>query len=343
MTAITIDSVFHALSILLLNPVFPVLLPISMVVSTSMTISSWPFRIALAYCLFVYSVRGLDHIFRKIRTDSGTNERRKWTQDIVLITGGSAGLGYALAAGIAMKRCKVIVLDVVTPVDPIPGSIFIQCDVASEPALIDVSQQILHNHGVPTIVISNAGVMRASTILQSTMAEVDLMLNVNLRAQFLLARAFLPAMLNTGARPGQWVTIASSLGYVGVHSLAAYTATKAGTIAFHESLTAELGGTNVTTTMILPGQLNSAMFSGVANPNNFLAPVLDVTQLAREILQKIEGREAGEFGFPLYANYLGLLRVLPSGVSTLVRRMAGMDKAMTDMTASAKRSATSTS
>lgn len=237
-----------------------------------------------------------------------------------------------------MKRCKVIILDVVAPVDPIPGSIFIQCDIASEPALQEASQQILRDHGPPTVVVSNAGIMRASTILQSTMADIDMMLNVNLRAQFLLARIFLPAMLSKEARPGQWVTIASSLGYIGVHSLAAYTASKAGTISFHESLTAELRDTQVITTMILPGQLNSTMFSGVENPNNFLAPVLDVTQLAHEIVQRIENQEAGEFGFPFYANYLGIMRALPSGVSTLVRRMAGMDKAVTDMTAGNKRS-----
>ncbi len=152
-------------------------------------------------------------------------------------------------------------------------------------------------------------------------------IKVNLCSQFLVAKQFLPAMLGQGY--GSWVTVASSLGYVGSHSLAAYCATKAAVISFHESLTAEVGGpaSKIQTLLINPGQMKTPMFQDLSTPNEFLAPVINPLLVAQFIVDKLDMRSGGEFGLPFYSNLLGLMRVLPSGLYWIVRRLSGMDEA----------------
>lgn len=186
--------------------------------------------------------------------------------------------------------------------------------------------------------------------------ELERLYHTNVLAHYHTVQQLLPNML---ARPhgGSIVTISSVLGYTGCAGLSAYTSSKAALTALHHSLTAELAllaqqqgnragdqgmcsPRNVKTLLVTPGQLSTPLFEDVAPPSTFIGPVVPVNELAAEIVKRIDAGEGGELSMPLYARWIGLLGVLPAGVGSLTRRIAGLDTA--GWKAFGKRSATVT-
>ena len=134
---------------------------------------------------------------------------------------------------------------------------------------------------------------------------------------------------------GTIVTISSVLGKLGASHLSGYTAAKAGSIAMHASLRAELasrtapeGAENIRTILVTPGQLSTPLFTGVKPPSAFFGPVVEPVELAREIVRMIDSGENGNISMPLYARWTEWLHVLPVGIQKIMRLFSGVDKAM---------------
>jgi hypothetical protein len=104
-------------------------------------------------------------------------------------------------------------------------------------------------------------------------------------------------------------------------------------LALHASLKAELalsrdpGARLIRTVLVAPGQVGTALFARVRTPSNFLAPVVEPTVLAREIVRVLDAGESGEVRVPLYAAWVPAMAGLPVGVQAVVRRWSGMDRA----------------
>lgn len=195
-----------------------------------------------------------------------------------------------------------------------------------------------HQLGVPTILINNAGIANGKPMLELSSAEVERNFNINLIAHFNTIRTFLPGMLKSESG-GTIVTVASVLGKLGASHLSDYTAAKAGLIAMHASLRAELesptapdGADYVRTILVTPGQLSTNLFSGVQTPSSFFGPVVEPVELAREIVRMIDSGESGEISMPLYARWIDWLHVLPVSLQKLGRSLSGMDRAMEGFT-----------
>jgi len=141
------------------------------------------------------------------------------------------------------------------------------------------------------------------------------------------------------AEGGTIVTIASVLGHLGASHVSDYAAAKAGLIAMHASLRAELsamakgpdaplGVKAVRTLLVKPGQLSTPLFEGVKTPNGFFGPVIDPIHLASEIIWRIESGYSGVLAMPLYARWVEWLAVLPYSIQRFVRWLSGIDRAM---------------
>lgn len=153
---------------------------------------------------------------------------------------------------------------------------------------------------------------------------------VNLLSHFYTIRSFLPSMLKA-PNGGTIVTVASVLGDLSAAYLSDYAAAKAGLIAMHTSLRAEMqagGHEKIKTILVKPGQLSTPLFEGVETPSSFLGPVVDPVHLAREIVKKIDSGHSGVIGMPLYVNYIEWISVLPYGLQSIVRSLGGIDRAM---------------
>lgn len=109
--------------------------------------------------------------------------------------------------------------------------------------------------------------------------------------------------------------------------LAAYGASKAALFAYHESLTFELSPKDgVKTLLVVPGQMTTSMFSDIAPPLQFLAPLIDPQDLARKTVRAIELGQTGKISSPMYVNLMPILRACPLWFVRICRHLSGMDR-----------------
>lgn len=129
---------------------------------------------------------------------------------------------------------------------------------------------------------------------------------------------------------GTIVTVSSVLAHIAPKQLSDYAATKAAVSAIHYALTAELGGVNapIKTLLVEPGQLSTDLFAGVDTPNNFLAPVLEPVDVAKEIIDAIDNGKGGVLSMPTYSRWISLMRLFPVSLQRAVRWWSGCDEAM---------------
>ena len=141
---------------------------------------------------------------------------------------------------------------------------------------------------------------------------------------------------------GTIVTVSSVLGHLGASHLSDYTAAKAGLIAMHTSLRAELsslaaqksGARQIRTILVKPGQLSTPLFASVKTPSSFFGPVVEPVVLAKKIVQMVDKGRSGVIAEPFYARQIEWLGVLPHGLQSVARWFSGVDKAMSGFAAS---------
>ncbi|KAF2864310.1 NAD(P)-binding protein [Piedraia hortae CBS 480.64] len=257
--------------------------------------------------------------------------------DVVVITGGANGLGKILADMYGMRGASVAVLDVQEPEERSEASKDVKyylCDVGDAAAVTQAKEKIETDLGIPTILINNAGIVSGKALLDLTDGEIERTIRVNLLSHFHTIRAFLPGILKSECG-GTVVTIASVLGKLGAARLSDYTAAKAGLIAMHTSLKAELESPvapkeaeRVRLILVTPGQMTTRLFCGVQTPSNFFGPVVEPVELANEIVRMTEAGKGGEISLPFYAQHIAWFHVLPVGLQILVRKVGGVDRAM---------------
>ncbi|EXJ73289.1 uncharacterized protein A1O5_03049 [Cladophialophora psammophila CBS 110553] len=163
-------------------------------------------------------------------------------KETILITGGCSGFGKEMVRMFAEQtKAKIIVLDIQELPDDLKNIqrlSYYKADLTSTSSIVEAVELICRD-ATPTVLINNAGIAQAHTILDTSDAWLEKIFRVNLLSHFTLIRLLLPKMM--AQRKGHIVSIASMASYTGCASLADYCATKAGVLGMHESLVAELG------------------------------------------------------------------------------------------------------
>ncbi|WPH00373.1 Hypothetical protein R9X50_00320000 [Acrodontium crateriforme] len=332
---LTIDLIVHVLANSVFHPFIAWLVPVCLR-ATEVPLTSPK---VLGSCVYAGLV-SLCWLFGVVdqRIAYGLPRELDWSDEVVVITGGASGLGKTLAEIYGMRGASVAILDVRMPKtdesDGLARVQFYECDVGDADAVEKAKTRIEDDLGAPTILINNAGIVHGKPLLSLSAPEIQKTISVNLISHFNTIRTFLPAML-ASPTGGTIVTVASVLGKLGARNLSDYTASKAGLIAMHASLRAELsssaappGAENVRMVLVTPGQLSTALFKGVKTPSSFFGPVVEPVGLAREIVKMVDAGQSGEISLPLYARWIECLHVLPVGVQRMVRWLSGMDQAM---------------
>ena len=200
----------------------------------------------------------------------------------VLITGGSSGIGFAIAQALVAKgatiaitgRRAAVVSAAVDELRKAGGSVTgIAADVGTDEGRALTLRQALDALGGLDILVNNAGGVRADRIEATSQSEIEAMLNVDLLAPILLTRAALLSLRAGG--DAMVVNVTSGIALIGAPFYATYAAAKAGLARFGEALRRELKGEGIHVLTVYPGGTDTPMMqTNRAGPElGFLRPI----------------------------------------------------------------------
>jgi short-subunit dehydrogenase len=204
--------------------------------------------------------------------------RRGLDGRVVLLTGGTGGLGPAMARALAAEGARLALValpedETLHPLASELGATAYPSDLSTAAALEPLVADVEAGTGPVDILINNAGVEITAPHARIPVAEIDRLVRVNLAAPLGLARLVLPGMIDRGW--GRIISIASVAGRAFPPYLAAYGSTKAGLIAFTHSVNDELRGTGVRASALVPGFVRgTGMFHRRFAPAGAQVPVL---------------------------------------------------------------------
>ncbi|KAJ5364819.1 uncharacterized protein N7496_010532 [Penicillium cataractarum] len=267
-----------------------------------------------------------------------------WKKELVVVTGGSGGIGGGVSQRLAAMGARVIVLDII-PLTYEPGIssplfdkrrqiaqslliksqgtkriVYYRCDLSDEKAISSVCEKIKLEIGHPTVLVNNAGLSRGRTIVEGSYSDNIITLKTNLLAPFLLSKEFLPTMIQHNH--GHIFNVASMSAYIPPPGIADYAASKAGLIAFHECLTEELRRQNVLkvrTSLAVLSFTKTPLFKGETNQSQFFMPLLHIDTVVDSIVDTLDSGLSQTIFLPGIFRLFAGLRGAPIWLQDLVR------------------------
>lgn len=184
-----------------------------------------------------------------------------------LITGGSRGIGRAIAIAYAKQGADVAISDLMVDEDAInvvkeiesygvKGKAYAS-DASSNEASESLINEVVKDFGQIDILVNNAGITRDNLLLRMSEQDWDLVIKVNLKSIFNMTKAVQRVMLKQ--RNGSIINMSSVVGLSGNAGQSNYSASKAGLIGFTKSIAQELGSRGVRCNAIAPGFIETAM------------------------------------------------------------------------------------
>lgn len=187
------------------------------------------------------------------RTPHAASE--KYPQRTVLVTGGSRGIGLAIAQRLHDDGHRVAVTYNTTP--PADHFFGVHCDVSHAESVNAAFAAIENELGPVDVAISNAGITQDMLLLRMDEEKFANVINTNLTGAYRVAKRACRHMLK--ARWGRLIFVGSVVGMSGTPGQANYAASKAGTIGLARSLARELGSRSITSNVIAPGFIDTDM------------------------------------------------------------------------------------
>jgi NAD(P)-dependent dehydrogenase (short-subunit alcohol dehydrogenase family) len=181
---------------------------------------------------------------------------------LALVTGASRGIGAAVARALSDAGARVVRVARTLPGGAGGSFLDLPCDLTDSDQVERLAARVLGAEGAPVVVVSNAGGFLLRRLEETTTAEFEAQLAVNLKAAFLVARAFLPPMRAAGG--GIFISVGSVSDHTGFPENAAYAASKFGLRGLHETLAAEYRGTGVRLTLVSPGATDTTIWDPFA-------------------------------------------------------------------------------
>ena len=210
---------------------------------------------------------------------------------VALITGGSSGIGFAIASMLVSEGMTVaITARNVTRLEQAAAAlrekggtvIASPSDVSKSAEVNAFVQKVCDEAGRIDLLINNAGIFRHGLIAELSEDDWDVVQAINLKGAFLVTKAVLPVMKRQ--QSGYVINISSVAGKNGFGGASAYCASKFGMIALTESLLQEAVGDHIRSTAICPGYVATPMVESVDIPKDDMIPPGDIAKLVQMLL-----------------------------------------------------------
>jgi NAD(P)-dependent dehydrogenase (short-subunit alcohol dehydrogenase family) len=185
---------------------------------------------------------------------------------VAIITGGSQGIGEAIARRFAVEGAKVAILNrdqkkaaaVVASIREAGGeALAIQTDIGRVEQIEPAVTRVVDAYGTVNILLNNAGLYLMSRLGETTEAAFDAMIDTNLKAVFFLCQSVLPVFERQGH--GKIISVGSIFGHDGYADSAVYCGTKGAIVLLTKSLALELRDRNIQVNAIAPGWIETPM------------------------------------------------------------------------------------
>jgi 3-oxoacyl-[acyl-carrier protein] reductase len=202
---------------------------------------------------------------------------------VALVTGGSRGIGRAIALRLSADGHRVAVNytanadaadDVVAAIARAGGTaVAVRADVGDVEAVAGMFATVEEQLGPIEILVNNAGITRDGLLLRMGQDDWDDVIETNLTSVYLCTKRALRAMVR--ARWGRVISVSSISGISGNPGQANYAASKAGIIGFSKSIAREIGSRNITVNVVAPGFIETDMTEGLGS------------DIAREVSERV--------------------------------------------------------
>ena len=189
----------------------------------------------------------------------------------VLVTGGSGGIGGAIAERFASVGMNVIIHymtsheaanDVARRCMALGAKVMtVTADIRDRSQIVRMAERLESSGMMPDILVNNAGKAHYGMLADLTEEEWDDIMAVNLKGSFLCSQIFMPNMVS--GRYGRIINVSSVWGISGASCEVAYSASKGGVNAFTKALAKELAPSGVTVNAVAPGAVNTSMLSNL--------------------------------------------------------------------------------
>ncbi len=213
-----------------------------------------------------------------------------------MITGAASGIGRATAFLLSEAGANIAVLDIDDEgggavVDHIvkQGSraIYLHCDVTSASECQHAVARTIQEFGDINILFNNAGIIRRTSVLNTSEAEWDLVMAVNVKSIFILSKLVIPFMEKAGG--GAIVNTSSGWGMVGGKNAVSYCASKAAVVNMTRAMALDHGSQNIRVNCICPGDTHTPMLKKEA---------CQLGQAEGDFLEEAAHRPLGRIGTP---------------------------------------------
>lgn len=195
------------------------------------------------------------------------------TGKVALVTGASYGIGYAIAKGLHSAGATIVFNDInqelvdrglaAYEADGIKAYGYV-CDVTDEDAVMALVQKVKEDVGVIDILVNNAGIIKRIPMTEMSAADFRKVIDVDLNAPFICAKAVLPGMIEKGH--GKIINICSMMSELGRETVSAYAAAKGGLKMLTKNIASEYGEANIQCNGLGPGYIATPQTAPLRQP-----------------------------------------------------------------------------
>jgi NADP-dependent 3-hydroxy acid dehydrogenase YdfG len=259
-------------------------------------------------------------------------EPRSLRGKVVAITGGARGIGKATAEALAREGAVIAIGDLdaelarETASELGEGAIGLELDVTRRDSFENFLDQVSERLGPLDVIVNNAGIMPIGPFAEEDDATAKRMIDINLHGVIYGTKLAIPPMVQR--HTGHIVNIASQAGKAGIAGGATYCATKHAVVGLSEAVRAELRGTGVEVSVVMPAVVNTELGSGL--PDTPGIKKLEPEDVANEIVSALKLPKFDVWVPRSSAGINKVLQLLPRGGREAFGRLLNVDKVLAE-------------